>query len=186
MNGIIRLAIPGRLCADRRDIRLWLPKNSIRRDDGSPSLALERAMLTFHSQAPADSAIPPGVTGKTQAENLVFRQQVFVPSGRSFCPGPRFTRPDRVRFFGMIGVFFGLFGTTPIFRKAAKTPDFAAESSTFPVSESEFRGRFNFPRLHQNSLGNSGLFPKIPKGVRLGIRFFRQPLPFPRSLDEPR
>jgi hypothetical protein len=57
---------------------------------------------------------------------------------------------DRTRsgFSGLLGSFWALLGPPPSFGESPKAPDFAGESSTFPVSESEFRGRFNSPRLH--------------------------------------
>jgi hypothetical protein len=47
---------------------------------------------------------------------------------------------------------------------------------TFPHLSSHYPlpGCVQFPPPPPNSLGNSGLFPKTPNGVRLGVRFFRQ------------
>ena len=75
--------------------------------------------------------------------------------------------PDRTRsrFSGLLGPLWAVLGLPKCSGKSPKAPDFARESSTFPVSESEFRGRFNSPRLHQNPLGDKSLLPKTPRGV---------------------
>jgi hypothetical protein len=87
---------------------------------------------------------------------------------------------DRTRsgFSGLLGSFGALLGPPSFFHESSELLDFAGESSTLSVAGLEPGGRFNSPRLHQNSLENSGLFPKPPKD-RLGVRFFLQPPPSP-------
>jgi methyltransferase family protein len=72
---------------------------------------------------------------------------------RIYCFRGLFLDRTRSGFSGLSGSFSAVLGPLLSSEKSPKLFDFAGESSTFSIAGCVSRGRFNSPRLHQNSIG---------------------------------